>query len=123
MARRKRSSTTLNIARTRLAGLKSIKEKPDLGPRLSMDSYEQRIERFAAKISKYNQILSELDQMLNELQADERELRTENLRMLAGVGAQYGPDSNEYEQVGGTRRSERKRPTKKAEAEERRNRE
>jgi hypothetical protein len=114
MARRKRSSNPLNIARIRLAGLKSIKEKPELGPRLSIDDYEQRIERFAAKIAQYNEMLAKLDQMLNEVQADERELRTDNLRMLAGVGAHYGPDSSEYEAVGGTRRSERKRPTKKA---------
>jgi hypothetical protein len=33
--------------------------------------------------------------------------------MLAATGAHYGTDSNEYERVGGTRSSERKRPTRK----------
>jgi hypothetical protein len=33
-------------------------------------------------------------------------------RALSGIRAVYGPDSSQYEQAGGTRRSERKRPTK-----------
>jgi hypothetical protein len=114
MARRKRTSPILNAARGRLAGLKSIKEQPQLGPRLSVENYEQRILAFAAKMAAYNQMLAALDQALNELQAEELELRIENSRMLAAIGAHYGPDSSEYEQAGGTRRSERKRPRRKA---------
>lgn len=114
MARRKRSSVTLNNARKRLAGLKSIKDKEQLGPRMSVDAYDQRVIAFAAKLSEYNGMLSVIDQMLNDVQREERELQTENARMLAGVGAHFGPDSNEYEQAGGTRKSERKRPVRKA---------
>jgi hypothetical protein len=33
--------------------------------------------------------------------------------MLAATGANYGPNSNEYEAVGGTRKSDRKKPSKK----------
>ena len=33
--------------------------------------------------------------------------------MLAAVGAKYGTDSSEYEMVGGTRLSERKKPKAK----------
>jgi hypothetical protein len=33
-----------------------------------------------------------------------------NQRILVAVKAQYGPDSSEFELVGGTRRSERKKP-------------
>lgn len=114
MARRKRSSATLDNARKRLAGLKSIKDKEQLGPRLSVDAYEQRVIAFAGKLSEYNRMLSVIDQMLNDLQREERELQTETARMLAGVGAHFGPDSSEYEQAGGTRTSERKRPVRKA---------
>jgi len=113
MARRKRSSATLDNARKRLAGLKSIKDKEQLGPRLSVDAYEQRVIAFAGKLSEYNRMLSVIDQMLNDLQREERELQTETARMLAGVGAHFGPDSSEYEQAGGTRTSERKRPVRK----------
>lgn len=114
MARRKRSSPTLDNARKRLAGLKSIKDKEQLGPRMSVDAYEQRIIAFAAKLSEYNGMLSLIDQLLNDLERDERELQTETARMLTGVGAHFGPDSSEYEQAGGTRKSERKRPVRKA---------
>lgn len=114
MARRKRSSPTLDNARKRLAGLKSIKDKEQLGPRMSVAAYEQRVIAFAVKLAEYNQMLSVLDQMLNDLQREERELQTETARMLAGVGAHFGPDSSEYEQAGGTRKSERKRPVRKA---------
>ena len=114
MARRKRSSPILDNARKRLAGLKSIKDKEQLGPRLRVDAFEQRILALQAKLSEYNGMLSLLDQLLNELQQDERELQSETARMLAGVGAHFGPDSSEYEQAGGTRKSERKRPVRKA---------
>ena len=62
MARRKRSSAVLDNARKRLAGLKSIKDKEQLGPRLSVDAYEQRIIAFAAKLSEYNGMLALLRQ-------------------------------------------------------------
>lgn len=114
MARRRRSSSILDNARKRLAGLKSIKDKGQLGPRLSVDAYEQRVIAFAEKLSEYNRMLSVIDQMLNDLQREERELGTETARMLTGVGAHFGSDSSEYEQAGGKRKSERKRPTRKA---------
>jgi hypothetical protein len=33
-----------------------------------------------------------------------------------GIRGFFGPDSNQYEQAGGTRKSERKPPTRKAKA-------
>jgi len=36
-----------------------------------------------------------------------------NARILSAVEARFGSDSNEYEMVGGTRRSKRKKPSKK----------
>ncbi|PYS84247.1 MAG: hypothetical protein DMF67_05675 [Acidobacteria bacterium] len=113
MARLKRSSTILETARQRLAGLKSITPKPDFGPALDIDQYEQDINALSASLDKYNQTVSLLDQMQNALEADEAKLNDKNKRMLAATGAQYGPDSSQYEQAGGTRTSERKRPTKK----------
>ena len=37
-----------------------------------------------------------------------------NQRILAAVKAQFGPDSSEFELVGGVRRSDRKKPVRKA---------
>lgn len=59
-------------------------------------------------------MLSTPDDLQNEIDADEGNLRTRNAHILPAAQAQYGPDSSEYEEVGGTRKSERKRSTKKA---------
>nr|AUN36897.1 hypothetical protein [uncultured bacterium] len=40
-------------------------------------------------------------------------MRETSKRMLSAAEAHYGPDSSQYEQAGGTRQTERKRPTKK----------
>ena len=52
--------------------------------------------------------------MQNDLETAEIALRDKNKRALSAVEAQFGSDSSEYEQVGGTRQSERKRPVRKA---------
>jgi len=113
MARLKRSSTILETARQRLSGLKSITPKPDFGSALDIDQYEQDINALSASLDKYNQTVSLLDQMQNVLEADEAKLNDKSKRLLAATGAQYGSDSSEYETVGGTRLSDRKRPTSK----------
>lgn len=112
MARAKRSSAVLETARQRLAGLKSIKPAPDFGPNLKLSDYEQTINDLSDLIDGYNQKLSELDDNLNMLVAAERNLRSLNRRMLSASEAQYGEDSSQYEQTGGTPTSERK-PRKK----------
>lgn len=113
MARLKRGSTILETARQRLSGLKSINPKPNFGTALDIDKYEQEIDAFGTQLDEYNQMVSQLDRMQNELDAAEANINDKNKRMLAATGAQYGPDSNEYEQVGGTRTSDRKRPVRK----------
>ena len=113
MARLKRGSNVLETARQRLAGLKSITPKPNFGPSLDLDQYEQEINSYSASLDEYNNTLSLLDRQQNDLLEKEERLRDKNKRMLAATGAHYGPDSNEYETAGGTRASERKRPTRK----------
>ena len=113
MARLKRGSNVLETARQRLSGLKSISPKPNFGPSLDLEQYEQEINSYSASLDKYNETLTLLDNLQNDLETAETNLREKNKRMLAATGALYGPDSNEYETAGGTRASERKRPTKK----------
>jgi hypothetical protein len=113
MARLKRSSTVLETARQRLSGLKSITPKPNFGPALDIDQYEQEINAYNANLAKYNDTLTLIDILANDLEAAEEQLRDKNKRMLAATGALYGPDSNEYEAVGGTRASDRKPHTRK----------
>jgi hypothetical protein len=109
MARSKRTSAILETARQRLAGLKSITPLPEFGPNLKISDYETDIKATSDKLDGHNGLLSEVDQSQNELEGMERSLGDKNVRVLAATKALYGPDSTEYEQVGGTRRSDRKR--------------
>ena len=116
MARARRTSAILETARQRLNGLKSITPKPNLGPNLTPDSFEESVTGFIARLDTYNQHVAGLDQDQNELEAAEVGLREQNRRILSAVEAQFGPDSSEYEKVGGTRQSERKRGANKTPA-------
>lgn len=54
-------------------------------------------------------MLSQLDELQNDLAAAERLANDKSKRILSATEATYGPDSNEYEMVGGTRLSDRKK--------------
>jgi hypothetical protein len=116
MARPKRSSKVLEVARQRFAGLKQITPAPNFGPTLKQSDYEQGITAYSDEQDGYNGDVAALDDRQNRLDALERGLSDWNRRILSAVEAQYGPDSSEYELVGGTRRSERKKSTPKAPA-------
>lgn len=113
MARLRKTSVVLDTARKRFSGLKSITPEADLGPQLTLPIYEGKITAFAGKLDAYNQALAALDDMLNDLESAESDLNEYNRRYLSATEAHYGPDSSEYEMVGGTRTSERKRPKRK----------
>jgi len=109
MARSKRTSSVLELARQRMSGVRSITPLPDYGPSLKIVDYEADITALNDKINSHNGLLSDVDQSQNELEALERVVGDKNVRILAATKAHYGPDSTEYEQVGGTRRSDRKK--------------
>ena len=56
---------------------------------------------------------AQMDDSSNRFDAQNDLLSDWNRRVLSAVEAQYGPDSSEYEMVGGTRKSERRKPSKK----------
>jgi len=112
MARPKRSSKILETARQRLVGLKKITPAPNFGPSLKQSDYEVEITGYSDDQDGYNGDVAALDDRQNRLDARERGLGDWNRRILSAVEAQYGPDSSEYELVGGTRRSERKKPVR-----------
>ncbi|MEN9575768.1 MAG: hypothetical protein RL514_3623 [Verrucomicrobiota bacterium] len=109
MARRKRNSPSIAGAQMRAASLKSIDAALDLGNGLTLAAYQAATDAADAHLTTYNTKLSELDGLLNNLEADEAGLDELSTRMLAGVGVKYGKDSDEYEQAGGTRTSDRKK--------------
>ena len=109
MSRQKRTSTALDKAKLRATSLSSVDETLDLNNGVTLVGYKAKIAETEAKLAAYNKMLSDLDALLNDLQKSEEELNTLSARMLAAVGVVYGKDSNEYEQAGGTRTSERAR--------------
>lgn len=113
MARAKRKSAVLETTRRRLAGLKSFKSAPNYGPLLTEAILTQKADALEARLGGYNQMLSEADTELNGIEADEDELADYNRRFLSATEGQYGPDSSEYEAMGGTRTSDRKKRTPK----------
>jgi hypothetical protein len=56
---------------------------------------------------------SQLDALINQRNARNETLTDLTTRALSGIRGYFGPDSDEYEQAGGTRTSERKKPTRK----------
>jgi len=113
MARARRKSVILEVARQRLAGLKSISSAPALGPTITLPAFQTLVTNFTNRLDGYNQKVAELDDEQNGIDADELVVRDWNKRVLSAVEAHFGPDSSEYEQVGGTRQSERKRPVRR----------
>jgi hypothetical protein len=109
MGRLKRTSKILDKANARAAGLRSIGTL-DFGGGLTSASFEQAIADAQTQLDDYNQTLLAVDEKANVLAASEKKLQDFSERVLAGVAARYGKNSNEYEKVGGVRKSERKRP-------------
>ncbi len=112
MSRAKKTSQILEIANTRLAGVKSIDAQLDLGNGLSVAEYQAAIEAVRVALEAYNTVLSLVDEKQNEVVAKEKRLRDLHERMLMGVAARHGKDSIEYEKAGGTRKSERRKKAK-----------
>jgi len=102
------------MARQRLAALKEITPKPDFGPGLTVETFEVAVSAMSAEQDDYNGILSILDDKTNLFDSHEESLQDLSVRILAAVKAAYGPDSSEYERVGGTRLSDKKRPVREA---------
>jgi hypothetical protein len=113
LARLKKRSAVLETARQRLASLKSFKTPPEFGSNLTIPGYEAKSKSVGDILDAYNQSLAASDQLQNEFLAAEAELNELNRRFLSAGEAHFGPDSSEYEMLGGTRKSERKRPTRK----------
>lgn len=114
MARKRRTSPALAVARQRLAGLNKITPAPNLGPNTTVAAYQAVADDTTAIEESHNQLAAQMDDSSNRFDTQEALMADWNRRALSAVEAQYGPDSSEYEMVGGTRKSERKRPSRKA---------
>lgn len=111
MPRLKRNSSALAKAEHRSAGLKAISPELNMGDGLTLENYLTLIETLRSQLAAYNESLTFVDRAGSTVQDTERQLRALSERMLIAVAARYGKDSYEYEMAGGTRKSERKRPS------------
>ena len=112
MGRQKRSSAALEQAERRSAAMRSIDENLDLGNGLKLADYDQLIQTVRGDIATYNELLSDSDRAGSAVKDGEKLLRDLSERMLIAVAAKYGKNSYEYEMAGGTRKSERKKPSR-----------
>lgn len=116
MARRKKASKEYEKAIKRMAAVQSIDPNFNLGGELNQASYQNAINDVKTALDAYNTILSTADEKLNTLNEKEKHLGDMNERVLVGVAAMYGKNSSQYEQAGGVRKSERKRPVRQKKA-------
>ena len=114
MRRPKRSSVVIKKAGQRAAACCSIDPALDLGSSLTIVAYKAKIADTQAKLDTYNTQLSLVDSSLTALEKAEAQLGDMSDRMLKGVSSKFGPDSEEYEKAGGTRKSTIVRRPRKA---------
>ena len=112
MAFKKRESQVVNDAEKRAAGLLAVDPAGtlDLGGGNTQTAYATQIKKTAAALDAHNTALAAADKTVNVLKAEEQALRKSSSKMLTAVGLRFGLDSDAYEQIGGTRESERRRP-------------
>ena len=100
-------------ARTRLASVKSIDNDLDLGSDITVTNYEKEVDKFTENLKVYNTALSTIDDLYNACISQIDVLKDWNERVLSGVATKFGKNSSQYEMAGGTKKSERKKPTPK----------
>lgn len=116
MATIQRESADLQAATKRMNGLKAIDPSGelDLGNGYTIAIYQAEMDAVKNKLDSYNKARKELDALKNQLDMAEKALSTKSSAMLTAVGLKYTKESNEYEQCGGVRASERKKPVRKS---------
>jgi hypothetical protein len=102
MTIRTRGSAALDKAQRRLALLKSIDEKLDLGHDLNVTAYGKLIDETRIELEDYNTQLSETAEKRKAVTHKEKLLSTMTSRMLTGVASRYGKRSIEYIMAGGS---------------------
>jgi hypothetical protein len=80
---------------------------------LSVTEMKVKMDELETKRVEYNKGLKRSDELANEYEALENELNEMCTKVLSGALSKFGSDSDEYEQLGGTRKSDRKKTSKK----------
>jgi hypothetical protein len=83
---------------------------------ITLTGLQSKITALRQKRDAAETLRTQLTALSNDLHELTTEMANINTRALSGFRAIYGPDSTQYEQAGGTRKSERKRPSSKKSA-------
>ncbi len=78
---------------------------------VTLPSLQSKITSLRQKRDQADTLRTQLTALTNELNALTNDVANIVTRARSGFRATYGPDSTQYEQAGGTRSSERKRPS------------
>ena len=121
MARRlKEKSPIVEKAEGRSAGMKTVDEKTGKKQNygtaenpLTIDEMNAQIAVVENKRKEGNELLKKVDDIDNEYEAEEAKLNNMVTQVLSNAVGVVGNDSDEYELLGGTKRSERKHPVRK----------
>ena len=113
MALRRRKSKTLDDADMRANNITSIDDNLDLGNGVTLAEFKKLIADARDTLDDYNQTLALADTKANNVTTLEKGVRQYSVRIFSGVKSKFGPNSNQYEQAGGTREDERKKPARK----------
>lgn len=97
--------------RRAVEGWQQIDSELTLGV-LTIAEVQRQMEEFEEVNESITAAEVKLTKLRNERHAKRKELNESRKRILSAIKGLYGDDSNEYEMVGGTRLSERKRPTR-----------
>jgi hypothetical protein len=109
MPRRKRTSSAIQNAQTRIAAIQTIDPKLDLGNGVNVADFNKKLEATRKALEEYNKALSVIDQTGSYVTELERSLTDLSNRMLSGVAMMYGKSSSQYKMAYGNRRTTRKR--------------
>jgi len=83
---------------------------------VTLTGLQGKITSLRQKRDQVESMRTQLTALTNELNQQTSEMASIVTRARSGFRATYGPDSSQYEQAGGTRSSERKRPSSKKSA-------
>jgi hypothetical protein len=80
---------------------------------LSLAQFQSKITELRNKRAQAETLRTQLTAIVNDANTLSDDLAELVTRARSGFRAVYGPDSTQYEQAGGTRASDRKRPARK----------
>ncbi|HST54125.1 MAG TPA: hypothetical protein VLJ61_19110 [Pyrinomonadaceae bacterium] len=80
---------------------------------ITLASFKAMVEDFRNSRSQTEETRRQLTNLVNATNDKGNVVSDTTSRALSGVRAVYGPNSTQYEEAGGTRTSERKKPSKK----------